>query len=179
MLFMGWLGFKQTQKDKKNTTPEEVAALEKLLAGLGDGQPARMVDLTEEEEKAVRSLGLLTRKPVIYAANVPDTDLSGGNALVEKVRAFAEAEGNNIVVVSAQVESELAQLSLEEKLEFLAELGVAEGTTGLEALVRSAFSLLGLQTYFTAGPTESRAWTIKQGMKAPQVCTLIVLALVV
>lgn len=160
------------RKDKK-TAQVEIDALDKLLVGLEDGQPARLVDLTPEEEKAVRSLGLLTRKPVIYAANVPDTDLAEGNELVSKVKDFAAAEGNSVVVVSAQVEAELAQLELAEKLEFLAELGVPEGSTGLEALVRSAYALLGLQTYFTAGPQEARAWTIRKGMRAPEAAGVI------
>lgn len=160
------------KKDKK-TEPQELSALEKLLVGLEDGKPARLVELTDEEEKAVRSLGLLTRKPVIYAANVPDTDLADGNNLVNQVKAFAADEGNSVVVVSAQVEAELAQLELAEKFEFLEELGVPEGSTGLEALVRAAYSLLGLQTYFTAGPSEVRAWTIKKGMRAPQAAGVI------
>jgi len=163
----------KVRKDKK-ADPHELSGLEAVLPLLEEGKAARLAELTKDQEKAIRGLGLLTRKPVIYAANVEDTDLAEGNSMVEDVRKFADAEGSNLVVVSAQVEAELAQLEEDERNEFLAELGVAEGTaTGLEQMVSSSYSLLGLQTYFTVGPTETKAWTITKGMLAPQAAGVI------
>jgi ribosome-binding ATPase YchF (GTP1/OBG family) len=119
----------------------------------------------EEELKAIRSLGLLTLKPIIYAANVVDEELASGNEMVEKVREYAAKEGAEVVIVSAQVESEIAELSSEEKAEFLDALGVTDpNSCGLNALTRQAFRLLNLQTYFTTGPQETRAWTITKGI---------------
>ena len=150
----------------------EVAALEKLLPALEEGSPARNVDLSEDERFAIRSLGLLTLKPVIYAANVSEDDLASGNAFVEKVREVAAREENaQVVVISAQVEAELVELSDEDRSEFLASLGVTEG--GLQSLVKATYDLLGLQTYFTTGPKETRAWTIEKGMTGPQAAGVI------
>jgi ribosome-binding ATPase len=112
-------------------------------------------------------------KPCIYAANVEDGDLAEGNAWVESVREFAENQGAKTVVVSAQVESELVALSKEDRAEFLEALGVTEEKTGLNALVAATYDLLGLRTYFTSGPTETRAWTITAGMLAPQAAGVI------
>lgn len=154
-------------------SPHEPAALEKIEAALNEGRAARSVGLSEDEEEAVRPLGLLTLKPVIYAANVAETDLRDGNAMVDSVRAHAEQEGSGVVVVSAQVEAELVALDAEERRAYLDELGVSEEGTGLRALVRATYALLGLQTYFTSGPTETKAWTIRSGMKAPQAAGVI------
>ncbi len=144
----------------------ELGALEKLTAGLNAGKAARHLDLTEEEIESVKVLGLLTAKPIIYAANVSEDDLATGNEWVEQVRPVAVADNAQVVVVSAQVESELVELPEEERADFLASLGVEEG--GLKSLIRATYELLGLRTYFTAGPKETRAWTINAGMKAPQ-----------
>lgn len=149
----------------------ELTALEKLAASLDAGKPARLVPLTDEEELLIKPLGLLTHKPVIYAANVLENDLATGNTWVEQVRAIATSEGSQVVVVSAQVESELIDLSAEERAEFLASLGVSEG--GLKSLIRATYDLLGLRTYFTTGPKETRAWTIRAGMSAPQAAGVI------
>ena len=149
----------------------EVEALEKLLPVLNDGKPARQVDLTEEEELAVKALGMLTRKPIIYAANVSEEDLASGNQWVEQVRELATAENAQVVVVSAQVESELVELPEDERADFLESLGVTEG--GLKSLIRATYELLGLRTYFTTGPKETRAWTITAGMVAPQAAGVI------
>ncbi|MBD2314852.1 redox-regulated ATPase YchF [Desertifilum sp. FACHB-1129] len=149
----------------------EVEALEKLLAALNQGQSARNIDLTEEEAESVRSLGLLTAKPVIYATNVTEDDLAAGNAWVEQVREVAVQEQAQVVVVSAQVESELVELSDAERADFLSALGVEEG--GLRSLIRATYDLLGLRTYLTTGPKETRAWTITAGMKAPQAAGVI------
>ena len=149
----------------------ELAALEKISAVLNEGKPARQASLNEEEAEAVKGLGLLTAKPIIYAANVSEDDLATGNQFVEKVREIAATEKAQVVIVSAQVESELVDLSEEEKAEFLASLGVEEG--GLKSLIRATYELLGLQTYFTTGPKETRAWTITKGNTAPQAAGVI------
>lgn len=149
----------------------EVDALDKLLPVLNDGKPARLVELNEEEELAIKTLGLLTRKPIIYAANVSEEDLATGNAWVEQVREVAAQENAQVVVVSAQVESELVDLPEEDRAEFLESLGVSEG--GLKSLIRATYDLLGLRTYFTTGPKETRAWTIHAGMVAPQAAGVI------
>jgi len=144
----------------------ELGALEKLDAGLNEGKAARQISLTEEEAESVKAFGLLTAKPVIYAANVSEDDLATGNEWVEQVRQIAATDNAQVVVVSAQVESELVELPEEERADFLASLGVEEG--GLKSLIRATYELLGLRTYFTTGPKETRAWTINAGMKAPQ-----------
>ncbi len=144
----------------------ELAALEKLSLVLNQGKPARQAGLSEEEALAAEILELLTQKPVIYAANVSEDDLATGNPWVEEVRQIAGGEQAQVVVVSAQVESELTALSEPERADFLAALGVEEG--GLKALIGATYQLLGLHTFFTTGPKETRAWTIRSGIRAPQ-----------
>lgn len=166
---------KRLEKSKKDKriTPQEISALEKINTALLAGQPARSASLTEDELATIKSLMLLTMKPVIYAANVADSDLAEGNQMSQKVFAHATAEGNRVVLVSAQVESELAGLSDTERQEFLSALNVSEENCGLKALVRAAYDTLGLQTYYTSGPTETRAWTILKGSSAPQAAGVI------
>jgi len=147
------------------TAQLELVALEKLSATLNEGKPARQVTLEAEEAELIKGLGLLTSKPVIYAANVSEDDLATGNIWVEQVRSVAAQEAQ-VVVVSAQVESELVELPESERADFLASLGVQEG--GLKSLIRATYELLGLRTFFTTGPQESRAWTISAGTRAPQ-----------
>ena len=149
----------------------ELAALEKITVVLNQGKPARQVNLTAEETEAIKGLGLLTLKPIIYAANVSEDDLATGNKYVEQVRQIAVIEKAQVVIVSAQVESELVELPEAERGEFLASLGVEEG--GLKSLIRATYELLGLRTYFTTGPKETRAWTITAGMVAPQAAGVI------
>jgi len=149
----------------------ELSALEKLTTALNEGKPVRQVSLNEEEAESIKLLELLTAKPVIYATNVSEDDLATGNQWVEQVRQFAANEKSQVVIVSAQVESELVELPEEEKTEFLASLGVEEG--GLKSLIRATYELLGLRTYFTTGPKETRAWTIHAGMSAPQAAGVI------
>ncbi|MEZ2238687.1 redox-regulated ATPase YchF [Microcoleus sp.] len=149
----------------------EVDILEKLVAVLNAGKPARQYSFTQEEAELVKGLELLTNKPIIYAANVSEDDLATGNSYVEQVRAVAAAENAKVVIVSAQVESELVELSEEERTDFLESLGVKEG--GLKSLIRATYELLGLRTYFTSGPKETRAWTIIAGMLAPQAAGVI------
>ena len=160
-------------KGKKEGAAEEASALEKLLPVLDAGTAARKADLTDDEWIAVKGLGLLSAKPVIYGANVADSDLADGNEMVEQVRKHAAAEGASVVVVSAQVEAELVDLEDEERAAFLEELGVPKGETGLDKLIREAYDLLKLRTYFTSGETETKAWTIQAGMLAPQAAGVI------
>jgi hypothetical protein len=161
---------RKTAKTNKEAQVE-LSALEKLSGALNEGKQAREVSLAEEENEAIAQLGLLTAKPVIYAANVSEDDLATGNQWVEQVREMAANENSKVVVVSAQVESELVELSPEETAEFLSALGVEEG--GLKSLIRATYELLGLRTYFTSGPKETRAWTIHVGMLAPQAAGVI------
>src|SRR4028119_701071 len=149
----------------------EVDVLEKLVTVLNAGKPARQYSFTDEEAELVKGLELLTNKPIIYAANVSEDDLATGNTYVEQVREVAAKENAKVVIVSAQVESELVELSEEERTDFLESLGVKEG--GLKSLIRATYELLGLRTYFTSGPKETRAWTIIAGMLAPQAAGVI------
>ncbi|NET00191.1 MAG: redox-regulated ATPase YchF [Sphaerospermopsis sp. SIO1G2] len=149
----------------------EITVLEKLAAELNEGKSVRQVSLNEEEAAVIKSLGLLSNKPIIYAANVSEDDLATGNDFVEKVREIAALENAQVVIVSAQVEAELIELAEEDKADFLESLGVEEG--GLKSLIRATYALLGLRTYFTSGPKETRAWTINAGMSAPQAAGVI------
>ncbi len=149
----------------------ELAALEKLSAALNEGKSARQAGLDAEESQLVGILGLLTSKPAIYAANVSEDDLATGNSWVEQVRQVAAQDQAQVVVVSAQVESELVELSESERVDFLNSLGVEEG--GLQSLIRATYELLGLRTFFTTGPKETRAWTITAGTRAPQAAGVI------
>ena len=161
---------KQAKSNNKEAQAE-LPALEKLSTSLNEGKPVRQVELTEEEAEAIAPLGLLTLKPIIYAANVSEDDLATGNEWVEQVRSLAATEAAKVVVVSAQVESELVELSAAESKDFLESLGVEEG--GLKSLIGATYELLGLRTYLTTGPTETRAWTIRAGTKAPQAAGVI------
>jgi len=149
----------------------EDGALERIQHTLEQGGAARSLSLSEEEAALLRPLGLLTAKPVIYATNVSEEDLAGGNAFTAVVEELAAAEAAATVRISAQVEAELIELPEEERGEFLAGLGVSEG--GLQSLIRATYELLGLRTYFTTGEKETRAWTIRAGMTAPQAAGVI------
>jgi GTP-binding protein YchF len=150
---------------------QEEAALERIAAVLDAGGAARSVTLSEEEQALVQPLGLLTAKPIIYAANVAEDDLAAGNAFATAVAELAGREGAETVRVSAQVEAELIELGADERRDYLEGLGVSEG--GLQSLIRATYSLLGLRTYFTTGEKETRAWTIRAGMTAPQAAGVI------
>jgi len=155
----------------KKEAQVEVDALEKVVPVLSEGGSARSVALTDDEALSIKSLGLLTGKPMIYATNVSEDELATGNKWTEEVTKFAAASGAQVVRVSAQVEAELVELAEDERDEFLKALGVDEG--GLKSLIRATYDLLGLQTYFTTGPKETRAWTIVKGMTAPQAAGVI------
>lgn len=163
----------RTRKQAKNNKDAqiELSALEKLQAHLDGGQPARTCALTEDEKLSITPLNMLTLKPIIYAVNVAETDLAKGNEWVTQVQQSAQQEGAEVVMVSAQVESELIELSPEERKDYLNSLGVEEG--GLKSLIKATYKLLGLRTYFTVGEKEARAWTIQAGMKAPQAAGVI------
>lgn len=160
-------------RSQKKEIKDEISVLEKINAALTAGLPARSVDLSDEDLLLIKSLCLLTLKPVIYAANVKDEDLAEGNEMSKKVEELATKENNRCVMVSAQVEAELASLDGDDRTEFLEALGVNENEVGLKALTKASYSILGLQTYFTSGPTETRAWTFKKGMSAPQAAGVI------
>jgi GTP-binding protein YchF len=149
----------------------EDAALARIQQVLEQGGAARSVELTDEEAPLIKPLGLLTAKPIIYATNVSEDDLAGGNPWCTAVAELAAKEGAETVRISAQVEAELIELPEEDRAEFLVGLGVDEG--GLASLIRATYKLLGLRTYFTTGEKETRAWTIKAGMSAPQAAGVI------
>ncbi|KAJ6817496.1 uncharacterized protein M6B38_283095 [Iris pallida] len=166
---------KSKAKDSQSKVKEEAekSALENIQKALMDGKPARSVPLTDLEKDSIRQLCLLTMKPVIYVANVAETDLAEptNNPYVKEVVNLASELQSGMVTVSAQVESELTELPLEERIEYLKSLGVSE--SGLGNLIRATYSLLGLRTYFTSGEKETKAWTILAGMTAPQAAGII------
>lgn len=159
------------QKDKDAVIEFEV--LQKLRAAFEADKPARTIEFTEDELKVAKGLHLLTIKPVLYIANVGEDDVAdpSENEYVQKVKEFAAKEEAEVIVICAKIEEEIAELEGEEKEMFLSELGIAE--SGLDQLIRAAYSLLGLATYFTAGVQEVRAWTFRNGMKAPQCAGVI------
>ncbi|BFH10769.1 redox-regulated ATPase YchF [Paenibacillus melissococcoides] len=170
---------KRLERTKKNMKSgdkkfaQEAEVLERLKEVLYNDQPARSLELTDDEKLLVRDLHLLTMKPVLYAANVSEDGVTDAdnNPYVQQVRDFAAKENAEVVPISAKVEAEIAELDGEDKEMFLQELGLEE--SGLNRLIKAAYRLLGLYTYFTAGVQEVRAWTIRKGMKAPQAAGVI------
>jgi len=154
---------------------KEAVAQERLLraaqAALEEGRPARTVAVDPDDEKAWRMLQLLTAKPVLYVCNVSEDEAASGNDLTRQVAEMAAAQGAGTVVISARIEEEISQLDPDEAREFLETLGLEEA--GLDRLIRAGYALLGLQTYFTVGPKEARAWTIPVGTLAPQAAGVI------
>lgn len=159
------------QKDKEAMVEFEILA--KLRDALEADQPARTVEFSDEQMKLVKGLHLLTSKPVLYVANVGEDDIAdtSDNQYVQQVRDFAKKENAEVIVVCAKIEEEIAELEEDEKAMFLEELGIAE--SGLDQLIRAAYDLIGLATYFTAGVQEVRAWTFVKGMKAPECAGII------
>ncbi len=144
----------------------EVELLNRIYSWLGDGNNARAMELDEDEAAFVKTLDLLSYKPIIYVANVSDDEVSSGdNEYVKKVRDIASSEGAEVTVICAEIESEVAELADEERSLFLEELGIEE--SGLDQLIKASYSLLDLISFLTAGEPEVRAWTIKRGTKAP------------
>jgi len=158
---------KGSDKDAQATLRLAQMALTPLAAG----RPARSVEIGEDDARAWRMLQLLTTKPALYVCNVDEASAAEGNALSARVVERAARDGANSVVISAQIESEIAMLATDERGEFLETLGLAE--PGLNRLIREAYALLGLRTYFTVGPKEARAWTIPVGATAPQAAGVI------
>jgi len=150
---------------------EQDALLRRALAALEDGRPARTVEVAADERKAWRMLQLLTSKPVLYVCNVEESAAANGNAQSARVAEMAAAQGAGHVVISAQIEEEISQLAADEAEMFLSEMGLEE--PGLDRLIRAGYALLDLQTYFTVGPKEARAWTIPRGTLAPQAAGVI------
>jgi GTP-binding protein YchF len=138
----------------------------RALALLREGKPARLADLTPEEREPFRQMGLLTQKPVLYVCNVDEGAAANGNKFSQAVEAMAKTQGAGAVVISARIEEEVAQLPAGEREEFLSSLGLEE--PGLNRLIRAGYNLLGLITFFTVGPKETRAWTVTKGSRAPQ-----------
>ncbi|NMM54380.1 redox-regulated ATPase YchF [Paenibacillus aquistagni] len=164
---------KKNMKSGDKKYAAEAAVLEKLKEALYNDMPVRSVELSDDEKVLIRELHLLTIKPVLYAANVSEDEVSSAdsNPYVLKVKEFAAEEGAEVVPISAKVEAEIAELEGEDRDMFLEELGLEE--SGLNRLIKAAYRLLGLYTYFTAGVQEVRAWTIRKGMKAPQAAGVI------
>jgi GTP-binding protein YchF len=147
------------------------AVMEKALAPLREGKPARMADIEAEERPLFLGLQLLTSKPVVYVCNVEEASAASGNEYSKVVEARAKAEGAACVIISAKIESEFSSLPPEDRMAFLADMGLSE--PGLNRLIRAGYSLLDLVTYFTVGPKEARAWTITRGTKGPAAAGVI------
>ena len=160
----------QTSKNKEDLA--EYNLLLKIKDNLEKNIPIRKVDLSKDDKKILSGFNLITAKPIIYVANVSENDLiNGENEYVSLVKEYAKKESSEVVMICAKIESELAELELEEKEAFLQELGIEE--SGLSSLIKSTYSLLGLATYFTVGSDEVKAWTFKKGMKAPECAGII------
>jgi GTP-binding protein YchF len=145
--------------------------VERSLVLLREGKSARLAQVSDEERTTFKALNLLTAKPVLYVCNVDEASATTGNVHSARVEALAKAEGAGCIIISAKIEAELAELAQEERKAYLAELGLTE--PGLNRLIREGYKLLGLITYFTAGPKEARAWTVTQGTRAPQAAGVI------
>ena len=166
----------KTARTAKSGDPQaklEQRLLESLQRTLAEGKPARLVVPTEEEAPHYKAFNLLTSKPVLYAANVPESEIAAGNAMVQALQAAITKDGETaeVVTFSAQVEMELSELPAADRKDFLESLGLTE--SGLDRLAHAAYHLLGLQSYFTAGEKEVRAWTIHRGDRAPQAAGVI------
>jgi hypothetical protein len=155
--------------DKESATALDL--MKRTMALLTEGKPARGLVRKPEEERDFQMLGLLTSKPVLYVCNVDEASAANGNEYSKRVEARARAEGAVSTVISAKIEAEIAMLPLDERKEFLATVGLEE--PGLDRMIRAGYELLGLVTYFTAGPKEARAWTVTSGMRAPQAAGVI------
>ena len=162
---------RRTAKSGDKEAIAKVELLDRCRACLDDGRPIRGLDPTAEETAMLRSLGMITAKRVLFVANVDENDPQGNGPLVQKVRTYAKENGGSVVVVCAKIESELAELPEADKKEMLAGLGMAE--PALANVARAAYELLDLQSYFTAGEKEVRAWTIHKGFTAPQAAGVI------
>jgi len=164
-------GLTKKAKGGDKEAKEALDLINRALALLREGKPARLTERKPEEEKAFHALGLLTSLPVLYVCNVEEGSAATGNAFSQKVEARAKQEGAASVVISAKIESEIAVLARDERNDYLAAVGLHEA--GLDRLIGAGYALLDLVTYFTAGPKESRAWTVTRGTRAPQAAGVI------
>ena len=162
---------KKVQSSRNKSDLNEYNLLLKIKDSLEKNIPIRSLKLDSDELKILSSFNLITLKPIIYVANVSEDDLSDDNKYVVELKKYADKEGSSVVVICAKIESELSDMEDDEKLEFLNELGIEE--SGLSKLIKATYTLLGLSTYFTVGSDEVRAWTFKQGMKAPECAGII------
>ena len=162
---------KKASMSKDKDTLREVSVLNKIRDALVQNIPVRDLSFSDDDFSLVKHFNLITAKPIIYMANVSEDDVISGNKYVDVVKDYAVKNASEVVVVSAKIEAELAELSDSDRLEFLTDLGISE--SGLDKLIRATYSLLGLSTYFTAGSDEVRAWTFKNGMKAPSCAGII------
>ena len=163
---------KKATMSKDKEIKKEAEILIKLKEALESNTCIRKLDLTDDEKLIIKPYNLLTNKPIIYMANVAEEDIATEtNSYVEQVKEYAAKEGSEVIVVCAKVEEELSELEDEERLDFLEELGVSE--SGLDKLIKASYKLLGLETFFTAGSDECRAWTFRKGMKAPECAGII------
>ena len=163
---------KKAQTSKNKDDVKEYNLLLRIKENLEKNIPARKLELDADEQKIISGFRLITAKPIIYVANVSEEDImNGGNVYVNKVKEYAKNETAEVVMICAKIESELAELELEEKTAFLQELGIEE--SGLSSLIKSTYYLLGLATYFTVGSDEVKAWTFRKGMKAPACAGII------
>lgn len=162
---------KKAISTKDKDALKEVALLKRIKEALENNIPARKLEYTEDELKMLKAFNLLTMKPVIYVANVKENEVNVDNSYVKDVKDYAKKDNAEVIVLCAKIEEELSSLDDEEKKMFLNDLGILE--SGLDKLIKASYSLLGLQTYFTAGPKEVRAWTFKKGMKAPECAGII------
>jgi ribosome-binding ATPase len=158
-------------RGQDNEAKKTLTLLERALTLLREGKPARLTALDEDERAEFKTLGLLTAKPVLYVCNVDEASAVTGNVHSARVEALAKAEGAGCVIISAKIEAELAELPPDERQVYLAGLGLQE--PGLNRLINEGYKLLGLITYFTAGPKEARAWTVPEGTRAPQAAGVI------
>ena len=156
-------------KDKEAL--KEVALLKKIKEALENNVPCRKLEYDKDELKLLKAFNLLTMKPVIYVANIKENDIGKENQYVKQVKEYADKDNSEVITLCAKIEEELSGFDDEEKKEYLKELGIEE--SGLDKLIKASYNLLGLQTYFTAGPKEVRAWTFKKGMKAPACAGII------
>ena len=167
----GMLRYQKVARSGDKKALANIDLLEKLAAHLNEGNPARSFDVDEDQRKMVRDLHLITAKPMMYIANVDEDALQNSSELADRLAALAAEEKAQFVTVCAQIEAEIIQLEDEERDEFLADLNLTE--PGLNRVIRAGYELLGLQTYFTAGPKEARAWTVRVGATGPQAAGVI------
>lgn len=162
---------KKAVSSKDKDALKEVELLKRIKEALENNIPARKLEYTKDDLKILKAFNLLTMKPIIYVANIKENEIGTENSYVKDIKEYAKKDNAEVIVLCAKIEEELSAFENEEKEAFLSELGIEE--SGLDKLIKASYSLLGLKTYFTAGPKEVRAWTFKNGMKAPECAGII------